>query len=82
MKKRPPRKFSDRIKRGPKFCRLCREKIVIIDYKNVDLLQKFVTERGKIIPNRISGNCATHQRKLTRAVKRARIAALLPFVAE
>ena len=50
-----------------------------IDYKDVDLLKKFITERGKIIPSRITGNCARHQRRLTTAVKRARTTALLPF---
>jgi len=67
---------------GKKTCRLCRENIEIVDYKDLNLLQKYITERGKMIPSRISGNCATHQRKVARAIKRARIAVLLPFVAE
>ena len=62
-----------------KVCRFCTKKLEI-DFKNVDLLRKFTTERGKIIPRRILGTCAKHQRKLTRAIKRARVLALLPFV--
>lgn len=83
MIKRFPRKDKDReIMRGRRFCRLCVDKVDRIDYKDVNLLQKYITERGKIIPSRISGNCASHQRQLTRAIERARIMALLPFVAE
>lgn len=77
----PRRKPVERI-RSRRFCRLCQEKIAKIDYKDVNLLQRYITERGKIIPSRISGNCASHQRQLTRAIERARIMALLPFVAE
>ena len=51
-----------------------------IDYKNVDLLQRYTTERGKIIATRLSGNCAKHQRMVSNAIKKARLAALLPFV--
>lgn len=65
-----------------KVCRLCVEKVDSIDYKDVGRLEKFITERGKIVPRRISGNCAKHQRKLTMAIKRARFIALLPFTAE
>ncbi|MFH1857390.1 MAG: 30S ribosomal protein S18 [Candidatus Omnitrophota bacterium] len=65
-----------------KVCKFCVEKSDEIDYKDVSRLQKFVTERGKILPSRISGTCAKHQRKLTRAIKHARVIALLPFVAE
>ena len=61
---------------------MCSEKLAEIDYKNFGLLQRYITERGKIIPRRISGTCASHQRKLTRAIEKARIMALLPFVAE
>jgi small subunit ribosomal protein S18 len=69
-------------RRGPvrrKVCRFCAEKDVRIDYKDVRTLSNFLTERGKIIPNRITGNCARHQRQLTTAIKRARVVALLPF---
>lgn len=57
-------------------CKLCKDDIVI-DYKQADLLKKFMTERGKILPRRISGNCAWHQRELTRAIKRARVMLLV-----
>jgi len=60
-------------------CRLCAEKIDHIDFKDVKLLQSFVPERGKIMPRRISGTCALHQRKLNEAIKRARNIALLPY---
>ncbi|HEX9879334.1 MAG TPA: 30S ribosomal protein S18 [Candidatus Binatia bacterium] len=65
--------------RGRKVCRFCSHKEVRIDYKDSRLLGQFVTERGKIIPSRISGNCDGHQRLLAVAIKRARIVALLPF---
>ena len=65
-----------------KVCRLCIQKVTEIDYKDVDLLRKFITDRGKILPRRITGNCAKHQRMLARAIKRARMVALLPFVAK
>ena len=67
-------------RRRRKMCRLCGDKIEGVDYKNVDLLRTFTTERGKIIPRRISGNCARHQRQITAAVKRSRNIALMPFV--
>ncbi len=63
-------------------CAFCIDKIESIDYKDGGKLRKYVTERGKILPRRISGNCAKHQRQLTTAVKRARHMALLPFTAE
>jgi small subunit ribosomal protein S18 len=65
--------------RGRKVCRFCSHKEIKIDYKDGRLLSQFVTDRGKIIPSRISGNCNSHQRHLAMAVKRARIVALLPF---
>jgi small subunit ribosomal protein S18 len=63
-----------------KVCRLCVNKMKVVDYKDVDFLRKFITERGKILPRRMTGTCAKHQRILARAIKRARIVALLPFV--
>lgn len=63
-------------------CRFCTEKIKDIDYKDTQILKGFVTERGKIIPRRISGNCAGHQRQLTRAIKLARNIAFLAFAEE
>ncbi len=65
-----------------KVCRFCVDKVDLIDYKNVKTLRTLITERGKIIPRRISGNCAKHQRQLTVAVKRARNIALMPFTVE
>jgi len=64
-----------------KICRFCTQKLKI-DYKDVDMLRKFITERGKILPRRITGTCAKHQRALAQAIKRARIIAMLPFVAD
>ena len=64
-----------------KICRFCTQKLKI-DYKDADMLRKFITERGKILPRRITGTCAKHQRFLAQAIKRARIIALLPFVAD
>jgi small subunit ribosomal protein S18 len=65
-----------------RICSFCVEKAENIDYKEVSRLKKYITERGKILPRRISGNCAYHQRMLTVAIKRARIVVLLPFTAE
>jgi len=65
-----------------KVCSFCVDKIQEIDYKEVGRIRKYITERGKILPRRISGNCAKHQRQLTVAIKRARNVALLPFTAE
>jgi small subunit ribosomal protein S18 len=64
-----------------KICRFCADKKTSIDYKDPKLLKYFITERGKIVPRRISGNCARHQREIAAAIKRARHIALLPFVA-
>jgi small subunit ribosomal protein S18 len=69
-----------RVKKKP--CNFCIERAIDINYKDVVRLKKYVSERGKILPRRISGNCAKHQRLLTVAVKRARIIAFLPFVTE
>jgi small subunit ribosomal protein S18 len=62
-----------------KVCRFCAEKNLKIDYKDTRVLGNFITDRGKIIPSRITGNCARHQRRLTTAIKQARTIALLPF---
>ena len=64
-----------------KVCRFCVQKLKI-DYKDADTLRRFITERGKILPRRITGTCAKHQRALAAAIKQARIIALLPFVAD
>jgi small subunit ribosomal protein S18 len=91
---RPPRPEGDRgmegragerggMRRRPggrrKVCRFCADKTLKVDYKDVRTLGTFVTEGGKIVPSRVTGNCAKHQRALTVAIKRARILALLPF---
>jgi small subunit ribosomal protein S18 len=62
-----------------KMCRFCADEAVDLDYKNVAMLKHFITERGKLVPRRISGNCARHQRSLALAVRRARMIALVPF---
>jgi|SRR5271166_5461619 len=62
-----------------KVCRFCADKTLKVDYKDVRTLQTFITEGGKIVPSRVTGNCALHQRALTVAIKRARLIALLPF---
>lgn len=66
-------------RRRPKFCYYCVEKQEHVDYKDVEKLRKYISERGKIIPRRVTGNCAKHQRLLTEAIKRARYMALLPY---
>ncbi len=63
-------------------CNFCADKIEHIDYKEIPRLRRYVTERGKILPRRITGNCAHHQRQLTTAIKRARVVALLPYTSE
>jgi small subunit ribosomal protein S18 len=63
-------------------CRFCIDKVTAIDYLEYQKFSRFLTERGKIVPSRISGTCARHQRQLAKAIKKARVLALLPFVAE
>lgn len=72
------------VKRAPrkKVCNFCVDKAEEIDYKDVAKLRKFITEKGKIIPKRMSGVCAKHQRLLAQAIKRARYMGLLPYVAD
>ena len=62
-----------------KVCRFCADKTLVIDYKDPQLLKYFITDRGKIIPRRISGNCAKHQRKVALSVRRSRMIALMPY---
>ncbi|UCC80853.1 MAG: 30S ribosomal protein S18 [Candidatus Zixiibacteriota bacterium] len=69
-------------RRKRKICRFCDQKISAIDYKDDRMLRKYLTERGKIIPRRVTGVCAKHQRQLTQAIKRGRVLALLPFIVE
>ncbi len=70
--------------RGSKFkkksCRFCHDKDFTVDYKNPKMLERFITDRGKILPRRVTGTCARHQRAIARAIKKARTIALLPFV--
>jgi small subunit ribosomal protein S18 len=70
-----PRRFQRR-----KFCKFCAEKYEYIDYKDIKILRSYLTERGKILPRRMTGVCANHQRTLNEAIKRARNIALLSFV--
>lgn len=72
----------DKKKGRKRVCSFCVDKIPEVDYKDVGRLRKYITERGKILPRRITGNCARHQRQLTVAIKRARHVALLPFSSE
>lgn len=72
-----------RIRRAKKkICAFCVDKVTHIDYKDVAKLKKFLSEKGKILPRRISGNCAKHQRQMTTAIKRARQIALLPYTTD
>ena len=68
------RKFQRR-----KFCRFCSDKVEYIDYKNIKILRSYLTERGKVLPRRMTGTCAKHQRELSESIKRARSIALLAF---
>jgi small subunit ribosomal protein S18 len=65
-----------------KVCQFCVDKIVSVEFKDTTRLRRYLTERGKILPRRISGNCAKHQRQVTLAIKRARLVALLPYSME
>lgn len=65
-----------------KVCQFCAEKVEVIDYKDVAKLRKFTSERAKILPRRVTGTCAKHQRELTTAIKRARHLALLPYISD
>ena len=63
-----------------KVCRFCQRNVRDIDYKNVDILKRYILERGKISPRRMTGTCAFHQRKISTAIKRARLLAMLPYI--
>lgn len=63
-----------------KVCRFCHDKNAVIDYKDLKMVEQFITDRGKILPRRVTGTCAKHQRGVAQAIKRARIIALIPFV--
>ena len=79
-KRRPGTGRKKRVFHRRKVCRFCADSNLVINYKDIKSLRYFTTERGKIIPRRISGTCAKHQRALTHAIKRARTIALMPFV--
>lgn len=76
--KRPPRRRGGR----RKVCAFCVDKAKDVDYKDVAKLNKYITERGKILPRRVTGNCAKHQRQVTEAIKRARNVALMPYTVD
>jgi len=79
--RRRPQQAQQTIKRR-RSCRFCDNKEIYIDYKDEKKLQRFITEEGKIIPKRVTGTCAKHQRELVAAIKRARHLALLPFMSD
>lgn len=81
VEKRPYRQNNVRGRRK-KVCLFCTDKTAVIDYKDTARLRKYISERGKILPRRVSGTCAKHQRELTTAIKRARVLALLPYVTD
>ena len=72
--------FNPKFKKRKKVCPLCKDKNLVLDYKNPEQLKKFINERGKILPRRATGACAKHQRYIAKQVKRARFMALIPFV--
>ena len=77
-----PARPANANRRRKKVCIFCADKVSYIDYKDSAKLRKFISERGKILPRRISGTCAKHQRELNTAIKRARQVALLPYVTD
>ncbi len=81
MRSAAPTERRDR-KLHKKVCNFCAERVQLIDYKEVSRLRRFVSERGKILPRRVTGTCARHQRRLATALKRARHMALLPYTAD
>lgn len=85
FKKKPDKKKGKNLKKGfgrKKVCKFCVDSVEHVDYKDIQRLKFYTTERGKILPARISGVCARHQRQLATAVKRAREAALMPYLSE
>ena len=78
--KTAPKRFKKTSRK--KVCNFCVDKVEFIDYKDVNKLKRYITEKGKIVPRRQTGTCAKHQRELTTAIKRARFMALLPYVGE
>ena len=80
MEKTETRSFRPNMHRRKKVCIFCQDKVTEIDYKDIAKLRKFISERAKSLPRRVSGTCALHQRQLTVAIKRARQVALLPYI--
>jgi len=78
----PPRRERKPRRPRRKVCSFCVDQINYVDYKNVPLLRRYISDRGKIMPRRSTGTCARHQRKLTQAIRRSREIALLPFTIE
>jgi len=81
-KKKRTRSSKRYFSRRRKYCWFCKNNMKEIDYKKIDILKRYIPERGKIAPRRVTGTCAFHQRKLTKAIKRARHLALLPYIAD
>ena len=79
---REQKPFRQNNRKRKKVCQFCAEKIESVDYKDTGRLRKYISERAKILPRRITGTCAEHQRQLTDAIKRARIVALLPYISD
>ena len=79
---RPERPINRDRRPRRKVCAFCADKIEMIDYKDIQRLRRYLSERGKIVPRRVTGTCARHQRQLTTAIKRARHLALLPYVTD
>ncbi len=77
-----PRPYRSNIRKKKKVCVFCTDANEVIDYKDAGKLRKYISERAKILPRRVSGTCAKHQRELTIAIKRARFMALLPYVSD
>ena len=79
LRKKRRDRDMDSFPRRKKFCRFCKDKTYIIDYKNLNILERMISERGKILSRRVTGNCAKHQRKICAAIKRARFLSLIPY---
>mgnify|MGYP002512934694 CR=1 FL=1 len=76
-----PKRMNTGMRRR-KVCQFCADQDKKIDYKDAETLKKYITERGKILPRRITGTCSIHQREVTKAIKKARVVALMPYIAE
>jgi small subunit ribosomal protein S18 len=79
FKRKTREKDLDAFPRRKKFCRFCKDKTYVIDYKNLNTLERMISERGKILSRRVTGNCAKHQRRICISIKRARFLSLIPY---